>query len=169
MNKKIEKAFNKQINAELYSSYLYYAMTSYFESLNLKGAATWMHAQAVEELVHVDKFSRFVADRGGRVVLSAIEAPPLDWDSPLAAFQAAYEHEQKVTGLINDLMNLAKDVNDNASQVFLQWFVTEQVEEESSVDEVVQNLKLAGEAGAGLFMVDQQLGQRALPSSSSAE
>ncbi len=163
MNKKMEKAFNKQINAEIYSSYLYYAMEAYFQSKNLKGCATWMHYQAMEELIHVIKFSEYINNRGGRVKLEAIEAPQFEWDSPLAAFEAAYAHEQKVSGLINKLVDLAKEESDHASDALLQWFVTEQVEEEATVDEIVQNFKIAGDSGPGLFMIDQQLGQRTPP------
>jgi len=154
------EAMNKQINAELYSSYLYLSMAAYFESINLSGASNWMKCQAQEELVHVMKFFSHVAERGGRIRMEAIEGPPTEWDSPLAAFTHAYEHEQKVTGLINKLVDLARSESDHASDNFLQWFVAEQVEEESSTDAVVQKLKLAGDRGNGLFMIDRELAQR---------
>ncbi len=157
---KIQGAINKQINAELYSSYLYLSMSSYFESINLKGCANWMRVQTQEELVHVMKFYDYLIERGGKVILSAIESPPTEWTSPLAVFEHAYKHEQKVTGLINDLVDLAVAEKDHASNNFLQWFVSEQVEEEASADEVVQKIKLMGDARGGLFMIDRELAQR---------
>ena len=160
ISKKIEKALNKQINAELYSAYLYLSMVAYFESVNLPGFANWMKVQTQEELVHAMKIYDFVNERGGRVVLKAIEAPPTEWDSPLDAFEATYKHEQKVTGLINNLVNLAIEEKDHATNSFLQWFVNEQVEEESSVDKVAQKLKMVEKAPGGLFMIDSELGQR---------
>jgi len=160
ISKKIEKALNKQINAELYSAYLYLSMVAYFESVNLPGFANWMKIQTQEELMHAMKIYDFVNERGGRVVLKAIEAPPTEWDSPLDAFEATYKHEQKVTGLINNLVNLAIEEKDHATNSFLQWFVNEQVEEESSVDKTVQKLKMVEKAPGGLFMIDSELGQR---------
>jgi len=168
LSKRMEEALNQQVNAELYSSYLYLSMSAYFESINLKGFANWMKVQAQEELLHAMKIYDFINERGGRVTLTSIDAPPTEWDSPLAAFEGVYEHECKVTGLINDLVNLALEEKDHASHIFLQWFVTEQVEEEASADEIVQRLKLMGDARGGLFMLDRELGQRAftLPTSS---
>jgi ferritin len=160
LDKKVEKAFNGQLNAELYSSYLYLSMSAYFQSLSLSGFANWMRVQGQEELVHAMKFYDFINERGGRVTLKAIEAPPTEWDSPLAAFEEAYRHEQKVTGLINDLVELALKERDHASHIFLQWFVTEQVEEEDSANAVIQKIKLMGDAQGGLFMLDRELGQR---------
>ena len=159
ISKSVEKALNDQINAELYSSYLYLSMVAYFESLNLAGFATWMKAQTQEEIVHAMKIYDFVNERGGRVILQAIDAPVTEWDSPLAAFEAAYAHEQLITGRINDLVNLAVEEKDHATNAFLQWFVNEQVEEEMSVDSVVQNLKIAKDAPGALFMIDRELGQ----------
>ncbi len=166
LSEKMEKALNKQINAELYSAYLYLSMASYFESVDLEGCAKWMKAQTQEETIHAMKIYDFVIERGGRVLLDAIQAPKQDWDSALAVFEHAYEHEQYVTSLINDLMNLAIEEKDHATQIFLQWFVSEQVEEEASANAVVQKLKLASGPdgkGGGLFMVDRELGQRPLP------
>lgn len=160
LNQKIQDAFNKQLNAELYSSYLYLSMAAYFESVSLKGFANWMRCQAQEELLHAMKFYSFISERGGTVRLEAVEGPPTTWGSPIHAFQDAYAHEQKVTGLINGLVDLAIEERDHASNTFLQWFVTEQVEEEASADEVVQQLKLAGDQGGGLFMIDREMGQR---------
>jgi ferritin len=160
VSEKMRDGLNKQINAEMFSSYLYLSMAAYFESINMSGMATWMRVQAGEEEMHALKFFDFVVDRGGRVKLTAIEAPPTEWASPLAAFQAAYEHEQKVTGMINGLVKLAREEGDTASDVFLQWFVTEQVEEEKSADAVVQKLKMVKDSPQGLLLVDQELGQR---------
>ena len=161
IREKIEKALNSQLNAELYSSYLYLSMSSYFSSLNLDGFANWMRVQAQEELMHALKFYDYITERGGRALLATIEAPPAQWDSPLKAFENVYTHEQKVTGLINDLVNMAVSEKDHATTAFLQWFVTEQVEEESSADAVVQKLRLVGDQGSGLLMIDQEMSQRA--------
>ena len=160
LDEKIQTALNKQLNAELYSSYLYLSMSTYFQSVNLPGFANWMRVQAQEELVHAMKFYDFINERGSRVMLQPVEGPPTEWSSPLDAFENAYRHEQKVTGLINDLVNLAVKERDHATNIFLQWFVTEQVEEEASADEVVQKLKLMGDARGGLFMLDREMGQR---------
>jgi ferritin len=119
-----------------------------------------MRVQAQEEMVHAMKFYDFINERGGRVILEPIEAPPTDWDSPLATFEAVYEHEQKVTGLINELVELALEKHDHATNIFLQWFVSEQVEEEDSANDVVEKIKLVGDAKGGLFMLDRELGQR---------
>jgi len=160
IGKKMEKALNDQINAELYSAYIYLAMAAYFEDENLAGCASWMRTQVQEETAHAMKFYDFVVERGGRVVLKAIEQPPKDWKSPLAAFEAAYEHEQYITGRINDLVDLAITEKDHATNSFLQWFVDEQVEEETSVDTVVQKFKMAEKAPGAMFMIDRELGQR---------
>jgi len=160
ISKKIEDALNDQINAEMYSAYLYLSMVAYFESVNLAGFATWMRAQAQEEMVHAMKIYDFVNERGGRVLLKSIDAPTTEWDSPLAVFEAAYAHEQLVTGRINDLVDLAVAEKDHATNAFLQWFVNEQVEEETSADNVVQNLKMAQNAPGALFMIDRELGTR---------
>lgn len=160
LSEKMQEALNDQLDAELYSAYLYLSMSAYFESLNLGGFANWMKVQAQEETVHAMKFHAYTNERGGRVKLGAVEAPPWEWDSPLAVFEAAYQHEQKVTGLINDLVKIAKGENDHATEIFLQWFVTEQVEEEDSVSKVVSMLELIGDSGHGLLMADRELGQR---------
>lgn len=160
MNQRIEDAFNEQINAETYSAYLYLSMAAYFKSINLDGFSTWMRVQAQEELLHSMKFFDYINERGGTVNLKAVDCPPTRWESPLAAFQEAYRHEQKVTSLINKLVDISLEERDHASNAFLQWFVTEQVEEEASADGVVQQLKLAGDHGGGLFMIDKELGSR---------
>jgi len=160
ISKKMEKALNDQVNAELYSAYLYLSMESYFKSENLNGFANWMRVQTQEEVSHAMKIYDFINERNGRVILKAIEGPQTKWDSHLAVFEAVYAHEQKVTGLINKLVDLAINENDHATNNFLQWFVNEQVEEESSADEIVQQLKMMKDAPGGLFMLDRELGQR---------
>jgi len=156
----IKDALNKQINAELYSAYLYLSMSAYFSSINLKGFASWMRVQAREEFGHAMKFFDYLQERGGRVKLTAIQEPPSDWEFPLQLFEQVYEHEQKVTAMIDELVNIAQSEKDHATNNFLQWFVAEQVEEESSADEIVQRLKLIKDTKSGLFMLDQKLGQR---------
>jgi len=158
---KIQKALNKQINAEMYSAYLYLSMSSWFSSKNLDGFASWMKAQALEEMYHAMKIYGFVQERGGRVELEEISKPSVEWASPLSAFENVVEHERKVTGMIDDLVDLASAEKDHASNNFLQWFVAEQVEEEDTAGGILENMKLAGEKGSGLFMIDRELGQRA--------
>ena len=160
LSKKIEKALNKQINAEMYSSYLYLSMSAYFESISLAGFASWMQQQAQEELFHGMKMYDFVNERGSRVVLESINKPPIEWDSPQTVFKNVLDHERKVTSLINNLVNLALDERDHATNIFLQWFVSEQVEEEASVGGIVDKLKLIKKDANGLFMLDRELGQR---------
>jgi ferritin len=157
---KMQEALNKHANAEFYSSYLYLSMSAHFQSVNLTGFAQWMRVQAREELAHAMKFFDHIVERGGKVTLLPVEAPPSQWDSPLAAFEDAYRHEQKVSGLINWLVDEAVQNRDHATNNFLQWFVSEQVEEEASVDAIVQKLKLVGDAAGGLFMIDRELAQR---------
>ena len=168
LNPKIQDAFNKQINAEVFSSYLYLSMSTYFDSQNLKGMANWMLIQAQEELQHAMKFLNFINERGGRVLLTQVEGPKTEWNSPLDVFEDAYRHECKVTGLINDLVDLSLGEKDHAANVFLQWFVTEQVEEEASAQEVADQLKLAGDQGGVLFMLDRELAKRTLGPSPTA-
>jgi ferritin len=160
INQKMAAAINQQINAELYSSYLYLAMAAGFKESGLDGFANWMQVQAQEELTHAMKFYSYLNERDGRVELEAIDKPPCKWEKPLAAFQAAYGHEQKVTALINDLVELAQEVKDHATQAFLQWFVNEQVEEEANAKALVDKLKLVGDNPQGLFMIDDQLAAR---------
>ena len=160
LKENVQKALNDQINAEFFSSYLYLSMANYFESNSLSGFANWMTIQAQEELTHAMKILDYVNERGARVFLTAIEGPKTEWNSSLEAFEEAYQHEQKITGLINDLTDLAIAEKDHATKNFLQWFVTEQVEEEASVDEIVNKLKLIGDSGHGLFMLDREMGLR---------
>ena len=157
---KIADSLNNQVNAEMYSAYLYLGMSAYATSAGLKGAANWFYVQAQEEMVHAHKFYNYINSQGGRVLLQSIEQPPSDYESLLRAFEDTLAHEKKVTALINGLVDLAAEEGDHATEVFLQWFVTEQVEEEESAKEVVDRLKLAGIDGAGLFMVDNELTAR---------
>jgi ferritin len=160
LKKKIEAAFNEQMNAEMYSAYLYLSMAAYFESTGMPGFANWMRVQAQEEMVHAMKFFDHIIERGGRVTLKAIEGPETEWDSPVKVFEHVYQHEQKVTGLINNLVDLAIEESDHASRSFLGWFVDEQVEEEDSASTVLDRVKMIGGSGNGLFMMDRELGQR---------
>jgi len=160
ISKKMEKALNDQINAELYSAYLYLSMAAYFENENLPGFATWMRVQTQEEVMHAMKIYDYLNGQGGRVTLKSIDEPPAKWKSPLDVFEATYKHEQAVTGRIKDLVDLAVKEKDHSTNSFLQWFVTEQVEEEKSADEIVQKLKKIADAPGGLYMLDKELGQR---------
>ena len=160
LSDKMQDALNGQLNAEFYSSYLYLSMNAYFKSVNLDGFANWMYYQVQEELAHSMKLYDFINQRGGKVKLLQIEAPSTEWGSPLAVFEATLEHEQKVTALINELVELALAEHDHATNIFLQWFVSEQVEEEESVSGVLEQLKLMGEAKGGLFMIDRELAKR---------
>lgn len=160
ISEKMQEALNVQINKELYSAYLYLSMAAWCGSANLSGCANWMTIQAREEASHAEKFFRYLGERGGRVLLQPIEGPPTEWNSALEVFKEVYAHEQKVTGLIHGLVRLARGEDDYATENFLQWFVSEQVEEESSAAGIVERLKLAGDRGSGLFMIDRELGAR---------
>jgi len=160
LSENMQDALNAQINAELYSSYLYLAMAAYFESQNLLGFANWMHKQSDEENGHGMKFYHYINCRRGRVLLTQLESPKTQWKSPLAVFEDSLKHEQKVTGLINKLMDLAIGESDHATISFLKWFVDEQVEEEANVDAVIQDLKRIGDAPQGLFILDRELAGR---------
>jgi len=160
ISEKMQDALNEQINAELYSAYLYLSMDAYFQSTNLIGFANWMRVQVQEEMAHATKMYDYVNERGGRVTLKQIAGPPAQWGSPLEVFEAVYTHECKVTGLIHKLVDMAIAEKDHAANIFLQWFVNEQVEEESSADLMVQKLKLMKDAPGGLYMLDKELSQR---------
>ena len=163
MKQEIQDAFNAQLNAESFSAHLYKSMSAFLESSNLKGMAHWMLMQSDEERMHEMKFFDFILSRGGTVVLDKIGAPQTEWKSPLAVFEAAYSHEQMITDKINKLVDLSIAESDHASNAFLQWFVNEQVEEEESVLEIVDQLKMIGDNPSALFMLDKELGQRAAP------
>jgi ferritin len=161
IGKKMQDAINKQITAETYSAWLYLAMAGWLEEQNLKGFAGWMKVQAQEELTHAILFFNHVIDRGGRVQLGAFEAPPNEWRSAQAVFEAALEHEKKVTAMINNLVELAAAEKDFAANPMLQWFVKEQVEEEKNPSEIAGRLKLVGSAGDGLLRLDAEAAARA--------
>jgi ferritin len=160
LGEKLEKQINDQINKELYSAYLYLAMAAQFEAENLPGFASWMKKQAEEEQEHAMKFFGYVNERGGRVVLEAIEKPATDFGTPVEVFTETLAHEQKVTALINSLYETALEEKDYASQSFLQWFIDEQVEEEDTASGILETLKMIGDKGHALIMFDHQLGQR---------
>ena len=157
---KMAQAINDQINRELYSEYLYMAMAACFEAANLKGFAHWMIKQAEEEHTHAMKMYEYMCDQGARVKLQAIQEPPFEWATPLAGFEAVLEHEKHVTAAINKLVELAIEEKDHATEIFYQWFVTEQVEEEATAQGIVETLKLVGDSPMGILMVDRQLAQR---------
>jgi len=159
LSDKMVKSLNHQINRELYSGYLYLGMASYSKNAGLSGVANWFAVQSQEEASHAMKFYEYVNDQGGRVVLEAIEEPPQDYSSALDMFDKTLEHEKKVTAMINELVALARSEKDTATEIMLQWFVKEQVEEEANASDMIQKLKLAGD-GSGLFMIDNELGQR---------
>jgi len=160
VSKKMEEELNKQLNAEMYSGYLYLAMAAYFEDSDLGGFANWMRVQAQEELSHSMKFYDYINQRGARVTLDAIEKPKSKWNSPVDVFEQVFSHEKTVSGLINDLIDLAIEEKDHATNNFLQWFVAEQVEEEESATAALNKVKLASETSNGLFLIDSDFGNR---------
>ena len=160
ISKSMQEAINEQINKELYSSYLYLSMAAYFDNNNLPGFAKWLHMQADEERGHGMKLYEHLVDRGGRVVLKAIAAPPTEWKSNLEAFKEVQAHEAVVTASINSLYEMALNEKDYPAQVLLQWFVTEQVEEEKNAAEIVQQLVLIDAHGTAVLLLDHQLGKR---------
>lgn len=160
LSEKMTAAMNRQINGETYSAYLYWSMEAFFKDQALDGFANWMRIQAMEEMTHAMKFFDQINERDGRVELDAIEKPQGAWDSVKGAFDAVYEHEQKVTAMINELMDLAVEEKDHASQAFLQWFVEEQVEEEASAKDICEQLRFIGDNPQGVFMLNRELGSR---------
>jgi ferritin len=160
ISKKMTDELNEQIREELYSAYLYTSMSSYATYIGLDGVAKWFFIQAQEETTHALRFYNYINSQGQQVVLKAIDQPPATFESAQEMFAAALRHEQHITGRINVLANLAVEEKDHATEIFLQWFVSEQVEEEESANRVLSQLKLAGEGGGGLFMIDRELGQR---------
>ncbi|PIU44249.1 MAG: ferritin [Ignavibacteriales bacterium CG07_land_8_20_14_0_80_59_12] len=160
ISKSLQDAFNEQIGKEFYSSYLYLSMSAYCESVNLPGFAHWLKVQWKEEVSHAMKLIEYVVDRGGRVILGAIDSPPAEFKSPLEIFNEILEHEQMVTASINTLYTLAVEESDYASQVELQWFVKEQVEEEKTATEILEHLKLVGERSGALLFIDRHLRKR---------
>ena len=168
ISKKMNDAINKQVAAEFYSAHLYLSMSSYLESIDLPGFANWMRVQYQEETFHGEKLFDHIIERDGRAVLIDFDAPSAEWDSVLSIFEEAYKHEQKVTSLINNLVDIAMAEKDHASYNFLQWFVDEQVEEEASVKTIVQQLKMVNESKSGLFMMDREVGARIFNAPASA-
>jgi ferritin len=160
IDKKMLKALNEQVNAELYSYYLYLSMSAWFETLNLRGFAHWMRVQSREEMNHAMKIFDFVVERGGKVDLATVDKPTGTWTTPLAAFQAAYKHELLITASIYRLVDLAGSIKDHATASFLKWFVDEQVEEEANSDAVVQKLRMAADSMGALLIIDRELASR---------
>ena len=160
LTKKMEDALNEQVKNELYSSYLYLAMSAYFSDINLNGFANWMRQQAKEEDMHAMKMYDYILEHGNRVELRALDKPDADYNSPMHVFEKTLEHERKVTKMIHNLVKLAREEDDPATEIFLQWFVTEQVEEESAADDILQQLKLVEGRGSGLMMLDRQMAAR---------
>lgn len=160
LSETVQEALNEQIKHEMYSSYLYLSMSAHFEASSLPGFARWTRLQAQEELEHALKFFDYVNDRGGRVVLHGIEQPPAEWGAALQVFEAILEHEQKVTGLIHKLYQIALQENDYATQVMLHWFIEEQVEEEKNAGAIVDQLKMFEDRQSALINIDHQIGKR---------
>lgn len=158
--KKVEAAMNDQLQKELQSAYVYLAMSAWAESKSFPGMAQWLRAQWAEELEHAMRFYNFIVDRGARVEFKALEAPPVEYRSALHVFESALEHERSVTRSINELYELVAKEKDFASQAWLDWFATEQVEEEKNVGQVVDDLQRVGDKGDGLFLLDRELGKR---------
>lgn len=157
ISKVLENAINEQIAKEIYSSNLYLSMAGYFHSISLAGMANWMRNQSTEELQHAYKLFDFLLDRGGLPVIGQIDSPPNQWKSPLDGFQVALDHEKTITKSINDLARLSRKEDDLSLEVVLHWFITEQVEEEATVSELVDRLKLASDSPGGLFILDNEL------------
>jgi len=160
ISKAVEDAINEQIKKEFYSAYLYLSMSAHFEEHNLGGFAHWMRVQVKEEQAHGLKFIDYLHERGGTVKLQAIDQPPAEWQSALELFNQVLEHEQFVTASIHKLYELALEENDYATQVMLQWFITEQVEEEKNATQIIENLKLIDAHGTAVLMLDHQLSKR---------
>lgn len=160
LDKKVEKALNEQINAEMWSAYLYLSMSAYCHAAGQPGMASWFEVQFNEEQDHAKILFNYVNSRGGRVVLMPIEAVPTEWNSLLDVFEETLKHEQKVTALINNLYALTHEQNDFATQSMLKWFIDEQVEEEESAQTIIDNIKMIKDNGYGIYMLDKELGAR---------
>ncbi len=160
LSENMESMLNDQVKWELYSSSLYLSMSSYCNDVGLSGFAHWMRLQAQEELVHAMKIYDHIIERGGRAIMQQIDAPPAEWDGPLDVFTKVHEHEQHVTSLINALADAAQDERDHASVIFLQWFITEQVEEEATASDLVAKLRMVNGQGQGMLMLDKELSTR---------
>ncbi len=160
ISERMANELNKQINAELYSSYLYLSMSAWCDNAGYRGFSAWMRAQADEEYTHAMKFYDYMLDVGGKIVLEQIEKPQTDWNSPYELFEAVKKHELHVTQLINDLVAVAVEEKDYATNIFLQWFVTEQIEEVSNVSEIIDKFKMIGESKESFYFLDKELGER---------
>jgi ferritin len=160
IKKEVLDALNEQINAESYSAYMYLSMAAYFENMGLSGFANWMRVQYQEESAHALKFFNYVTERGGKVVLKTIKQVPVEFDGIIDVYEKTLAHENHVSELINNLVNVAVKASDHASQSFLKWFVDEQVEEEANVEKILAMLKLINGQGNGIFMMDRELAQR---------
>lgn len=160
INEKMQNAINEQIQAEFQSAYIYLAMSAYCESQNLPGFAHWLKKQYEEETGHANKLLSYLLERGGSVQLKTIDAPEADYGSPIEVFEKVLAHEQHVTALINKLYEVALAEKDYAAQIFLQWFIEEQVEEEASASEVLEKLKMIGERAGGILYLDKELKKR---------
>ena len=160
LSKQLETAINEQLNAEFYSSYLYLSMACHLTQRNMPGCARWMDLQSQEEMQHAVKLKDFILDRQGTVRLAAIDAPPSSWESVQDTFEKAYAHEKEITERIHKLVALAASAKDHATENMMRWFVDEQVEEEATLDEIINKFRLVGESGSGLFMIDRELGSR---------
>lgn len=163
-NKMID-ALNLQLNKELFSSYLYLSMSAYFDAKNLSGMTQWMKLQSLEEYDHAMKFYDFILKLGGKVNLTAIEEPQTDWESPQKVFEDSLHHEQYISNSIHQLMDLAIEESHHPTKSFLKWFVDEQVEEEDTVQQIVENFNMIGDDKGALFMLDRELGARTEESS----
>jgi len=160
LSDKMEKQLNEHTNAEFYSAYLYLSMAAYFDSVDLAGFANWMKVQFQEEMFHGMRFFEYIGHRDGRARLDAIQTPPVEWDSPIAVFEETYKHEQAVSARIHALVSLAMQENDFPTNNFLQWFVAEQTEEESTVKAILKKLRFVGDSKSALLMIDQELAGR---------
>jgi ferritin len=158
--KRIQTAIDEQINAEIWSAYLYLSMSAYFERQNLRGFANWMKIQWQEEVTHAIKFFDYVHSRGGQVSLKPIGAVPVDWKNAIETFNETLAHEQHVTALINNLANIAVEEKDHATNSMLQWFIAEQIEEEANAERILVQLKMIGDNGYGMLMLDRELATR---------
>ncbi len=160
IKEKMEKALNDQIQEELFSAYLYMSMSANFAAQNLEGFASWMCVQAMEEFTHAQRFYNHILERGGTIELKQIDKPQQKWEKPLDAFEAAFEHEKHITSCIHKLYKLSREIDDYESESMLQWFIDEQVEEEDTASGTVEKLKLIGDHGQGILMLDKELGAR---------
>jgi ferritin len=160
LSEKMAEALNTQLNKEMYSTYLYLSMSAYSTYIGLKGFANWFMVQYQEEMVHAMKFYKYILDQGGRVKLMAIAQPMTEFKSPMDMFEKTLQHEKFITKCINDLVDLTIGEKDHATNIFLQWFVTEQIEEEGNDNEIISKLKLVGEDGPALLMLDKELANR---------